>query len=95
MIIRNNTVWLKVNEKAKSIYASGIFNLFCLADDGTEFLIDDSITLDSLLDIDAIVAIEIGPFTCSRCYNGFPVDQDCIYCESCMTALTGDYEYGM
>ena len=95
MIIRNNIVWLKVNEKAKSIYSTGMFNLFCLADDGTEFLIDDSITLSNLLNNDEIIAIEVGELKCSRCGQSELIDQDCITCNSCMEDLTGDiYERG-
>ena len=88
-------VWLKVNEKAKEIYLNGTFALFCLADDGTEFLIEDSITLNALLDIDAIIAIEVGLLKCSRCGQSELIDQDCITCDSCMEDLTGDiYERG-
>ena len=40
MIIRNNMVWLKVNEKAKEIFYSGIFELYTLNENGTESLIE-------------------------------------------------------
>ena len=88
-------VWLKVNEKAKEIFYSGIFELYTLNENGTESLIETFEDLEFNLAYGVDIGIEVGLLKCSRCGQSELIDQDCITCDSCMEDLTGDiYERG-
>jgi hypothetical protein len=53
-------VWLLVSEKAKEIFASGLFALYVLYDDDSESLIDDYEQLDNALTNGLSIGIEVG-----------------------------------
>jgi hypothetical protein len=53
-------VWLLVSEKAKEIFASGLFALYVLYDDDSESLIDDYGQLDNALANGLSIGIEVG-----------------------------------
>jgi hypothetical protein len=53
-------VWLLVSEKAKEIFASGLFALYVLYDDDSESLIDDYEQLDNALANGLSIGIEVG-----------------------------------
>lgn len=53
-------VWLLVSEKAKEIFASGLFALYVLYGDDSESLIDDYEQLDNALANGLSIGIEVG-----------------------------------
>jgi hypothetical protein len=53
-------VWLLVSEKAKEIFASGLFALYVLYDDDSEALIDDYEQLNDALANGLSIGIEVG-----------------------------------
>jgi hypothetical protein len=53
-------VWLLVSEKAKEIFASGLFALYVLYDDDSESLIDHYEQLDYALANGLSIGIEVG-----------------------------------
>jgi hypothetical protein len=53
-------VWLLVSEKAKEIFASGLFDLYVLYDDDSESLIDYYSQLDNALANGLSIGIEVG-----------------------------------
>lgn len=53
-------VWLLVSEKAKEIFASGLFALYVLYDDDSESLIDYYSQLDNALANGLSIGIEVG-----------------------------------
>jgi hypothetical protein len=53
-------VWLLVSEKAKEIFASGLFALYVLYDDDSESLINDYEQLDDALANGLSIGIEVG-----------------------------------
>ena len=59
-IIRGGLIWLGVTEKAKELYASGVFELYLLHEDGSESLIDSDNLLNVALDSGRDVAIFVG-----------------------------------
>jgi len=54
----NNFVWFIVNDKAKEIFNTGLFELYILHDDATESLINDIDELKSALEIGYYIGIE-------------------------------------
>jgi hypothetical protein len=53
-------VWLLVSEKAKEIFASGLFDLYVLYDDDSESLIEYYSQLDNALANGLSIGIEVG-----------------------------------
>jgi hypothetical protein len=53
-------VWLLVSDKAKEIFASGLFALYVLYDDDSESLIDYYSQLDNALANGLSIGIEVG-----------------------------------
>ena len=56
--VANNFVWLIVNDKAKEILNTGLFELYILHDDATESLINDIGELQSALESGYYIGVE-------------------------------------
>lgn len=83
-------IWLKVNEKAKEIFHSGLFALYTLNENSTESLIETFEDLEFSLAYGVDIAIKVGLLKCCRCGKSDLIDQDCIICDSCMEDLIDD-----
>jgi hypothetical protein len=59
-VTKDNFVWKIVTHKAKEILASGVFELYVLYDDDTEYLIEDLEDLNLLLEEGRDIGIEVG-----------------------------------
>jgi hypothetical protein len=55
-------LWGNVTNKAKEIFNSGIFELYVVNYDDSDYLIEDFNTLNELLENDIEIFIEIGHF---------------------------------
>lgn len=61
ILTKDYFVRLDVTEKAKEIYASGLFSLYEVYNDGeTESLIEDDVMFNSCLENGSTICIEIG-----------------------------------
>jgi hypothetical protein len=58
--IRENFVWLLVNEKAKEVFASGLFEVYKLHDDGSESLCESYADINDALEYGLDLGIEVG-----------------------------------
>lgn len=76
-------VWLKVNEKAKEIFYSGIFELYVLNENNTESLIETFEDLEFNLAYGLDIAIEVGKILCSECGNDNCEHEHYILCDVC------------
>lgn len=59
-IVRDGFVWLGVTDKAKEVYASGMFELYTLHEDGSESLIQSDNDLNEALENGLDIGIEVG-----------------------------------
>lgn len=59
-VTKDNFVWKIVNEKAKEVYNSGLFDLYVLYDDDSESLILNDIELNKYLEQGLDIGIEVG-----------------------------------
>jgi hypothetical protein len=60
MTIRNGFVWLEVTDKAKEVFASGLFDVYKLHDDGSESLCQSYADINDALEWGLELAIEVG-----------------------------------
>jgi len=58
-IIRDGFIWLGVTDKAKEVYASGLFELYTLHEDGSESLIQSDEDLNEALENGLDIGIEV------------------------------------
>lgn len=63
MKIINGFGWLPINEKAKEVYMSGLFELYRLHPDGSESLCESFLDLDDAICSGDDIAIECGEVT--------------------------------
>ena len=59
-IVRDGFLWLGVTDKAKEVYASGLFELYTLHEDGSESLIQSDEDLNEALENGLDIGIEVG-----------------------------------
>jgi hypothetical protein len=59
-VVRDGFVWLVVTDKAMDVYASGLFDLYALYDDGSESLIGSPEDLGVCLEWGLDIGIEVG-----------------------------------
>lgn len=62
MIIRNEFVWLPITNKAKEVFASQLFDVYKLYDDGSEGLCESYADINDALEMGIELAIEVGSF---------------------------------
>ena len=60
MRIVNNFVWLLVNNKAREVFASNLFSLYAIFQDGSETLIETFDQLNVYLSNGVDIGIEVG-----------------------------------
>lgn len=60
MRIIKNFVWLLITEKAKEVFASGLFEVYRLYDDGTEKLCESFEDINEAMRAGNDLAIEVG-----------------------------------
>jgi len=60
MIIKKGFVWLEVTTKAKEVFASELFDVYKLHDDGTESLCVSYADVNDALEYGLVLAIEVG-----------------------------------
>lgn len=56
-------IWLLVNDKAKEIFKSGLFELYQLWEDGSESLISTYTELQIVIDLGHNIGIEVGHYS--------------------------------
>jgi hypothetical protein len=59
-IVRDGFVWLVVTDKARDVYASGLFDLYALYEDGSESLVGSQEDLEVCLEWGLDIGIEVG-----------------------------------
>lgn len=60
MKVINDFVWLLITEKAKEVFASGLFEVYRLYDDGTEKLCESFEDINEAMRSGNDLAIEVG-----------------------------------
>lgn len=60
MKVINDFVWLLITEKAKEVFASGLFEVYRLYDDGTEKLCESFEDINEAMRARNDLAIEVG-----------------------------------
>jgi hypothetical protein len=58
--IRDNFAWLLINEKAKEVFSSGLFEVYKLHDDGSESLCESYADINYALEYGLDLGIEVG-----------------------------------
>jgi hypothetical protein len=53
-------IWLLITEKAKEVYASGLFELYVLNNDNTETLVEEHNQITQALENGLDIGIEVG-----------------------------------
>jgi len=86
MIVRDGFVWLIVTNKAKEVFASGLFEIFALHDDGSESLCLTYDDINEALESDLDLAIEVGH------YNPNQISVDICYYQDDNGNKVYDYE---
>lgn len=60
MRVIDNFVWLLVTDKAKEVYASGLFEVYVLCEDGSEWLCETMGDVNKALEVGHDLGIEVG-----------------------------------
>lgn len=60
MTIRNGFVWLPITNKAKEVFASQLFDVYKLHDDGSESLCESYADINDAIEYGIELAIEVG-----------------------------------
>ena len=60
MIVRDGFIFLPITDKAKEVFASGLFDVYKLHDDGSESLCQSYADINDALECDLELAIEVG-----------------------------------
>lgn len=86
MIVRDGFVYLPVTDKAKEVFASGLFEIFIMYDDGSEALCESFDDINNALESDLDLAISVGY------YNPNQISIDICYYQDDNGNKVYDYE---